>query len=191
MWSFFLILVYAEHTAKSLQPCPTLCDPIDGSPPGSPVAGLLQARVLEGGAISFSNAWTWNVKVKSLSRVGLSSDPIGCSPPGSPVAGILQARVLEVGAIAISVRGAYPAATSSSWNGHESQSRGDGGSHASSCTNFPRMHWMSPRLGQGSLSGSFHTVLPAFPLLSSWVEYPFFGVPLSWYISSFGEKHLK
>ena len=55
--------------AKSLQSCPTLCDPIDGSPPGSPVPGILQVRTLEWVAISFSNAWKWKVKVKSLSRV--------------------------------------------------------------------------------------------------------------------------
>ena len=57
--------------AKSLQSCPTLCDPIDSSPPGSPVPGILQARVLEWVAISFSSAWKWKVKVKLLSRVWL------------------------------------------------------------------------------------------------------------------------
>ena len=57
--------------AKSLQSYPTLCNPIDGSPPGSPVPGILQARTLEWVAISFSNAWKWKVKVKSLSRVQL------------------------------------------------------------------------------------------------------------------------
>ena len=57
--------------AKSLQLCPTLCDPIDGSPPGSPVPGILQARTLEWVAISFSNAW----KVKSLSHVQLLATP--------------------------------------------------------------------------------------------------------------------
>ena len=56
-------------SAKSLQSCPTLCDPTDGSPPGSPIPGILQARTLEWVAISFSNAWKWEVKVKSLSRV--------------------------------------------------------------------------------------------------------------------------
>ena len=61
--------------AKSLQSCPTLCDPIDGSPPGSPVAGILQARTLEWVAISFSNAWKWKIKVKSLSRVWLPATP--------------------------------------------------------------------------------------------------------------------
>ena len=61
--------------AKSLQSCPTLCDPIDGSPPGYPIPGILQARILEWVAISFSNAWKWNVKVKSLSRVQLLVAP--------------------------------------------------------------------------------------------------------------------
>ena len=65
----------AAAAAKSLQSCPTLCDPIDGSPPGSPVPGILQARTLEWVAISFSNAWKWKVKVKSLSRVWLFATP--------------------------------------------------------------------------------------------------------------------
>ena len=56
----------AAAAAKSLQSCPTLCDPIDGSPPGSPVPGILQARTLKWVAISFSNAWRGKVKVKSL-----------------------------------------------------------------------------------------------------------------------------
>ena len=57
--------------AKSLQSCPTLCDPIDGSLPGSPAPGILQARTLEWVAIAFSHAWKWKVKAKSLSRVWL------------------------------------------------------------------------------------------------------------------------
>ena len=61
--------------AESLQSCPTLCDPIDGSPPGSPVPGILQARTLEWVVISFSNAWKCKVKVKSLSRVRLLAIP--------------------------------------------------------------------------------------------------------------------
>ena len=61
--------------AKSLQSCPTLCDPIDSSPPGSPVPGILQARTLEWVAISFSNTWKWKVKVKLLSRVRLLATP--------------------------------------------------------------------------------------------------------------------
>ena len=61
--------------AKSLQSCPTLCDPRDGSPPGSPVPGILQARTLEWVAISFSNACKWKVKVKLLSRVWLFATP--------------------------------------------------------------------------------------------------------------------
>ena len=61
--------------AKSLQSCPTLCYPVDGSPPGSPVPGILQARTLEWVAISFSNAWKWKVKVKSPSHVRLLATP--------------------------------------------------------------------------------------------------------------------
>ena len=64
------ISVYAA-AAKSLQSCPTLWDPEDGSPPGSPIPGILQARTLEWVAISFSNAWKWKEKVKPLSRVRL------------------------------------------------------------------------------------------------------------------------
>ena len=64
-----------QAAAKSLQSCPTLRDPIDGSSPGSPVPGILQARTLEWVAISFSNAWKWKVKVKSLSRVRLLAIP--------------------------------------------------------------------------------------------------------------------
>ena len=65
----------AAAAAKSLQSCPTLCDPIDGSPPGSPAPGILQARTLEWVAISFSNAWKWKVKVESLGRVRLLVTP--------------------------------------------------------------------------------------------------------------------
>ena len=61
----------AASAAKSLQSCLTLCDPMDSSPPGSPIPGILQARTLEWVAISFSNEWKWKVKVKSLSRVRL------------------------------------------------------------------------------------------------------------------------
>ena len=68
-------IISAAAAAKSLQSCLTLCDPIDGSPPGSPVPGILQARTLEWDAISFSNAWKWKVKMKSLSRVRLLATP--------------------------------------------------------------------------------------------------------------------
>ena len=87
--------------AKSHQSCPTLCDPIDGSLPASTIPGILQARTLEWVAISFSNAWKWKVKVKSLSHVRLS-DPMDWSLPGSSIHGIFQARVLVWGAIAFS-----------------------------------------------------------------------------------------
>ena len=71
------------------------------SPPGSPVSGILQARTLEWVAISFSNAWKWKMKGKSLSCVGLS-DPMDCSSPGFSIHGTFQARILEWGAIAFS-----------------------------------------------------------------------------------------
>ena len=70
-----------------LQSCPTLCDPIDGSPPGSPVPGLLQARTLEWVAFSFSNACKWKVKVKSLSRVQLFATPWTADHQASPSMG--------------------------------------------------------------------------------------------------------
>ena len=65
----------ATAAAKSLQSCPTLCDPRDGSPPGSPIPGILQARTLEWVAISSSNAWKWKVKVKSISHVQVPATP--------------------------------------------------------------------------------------------------------------------
>ena len=65
----------AVAAAKSLQSCPTLCDPIDGSPPGSPIPGILQARTLEWVAMSYSSARKWKVKVKSLSCVRLLATP--------------------------------------------------------------------------------------------------------------------
>jgi len=71
------LLIYTIYTYMllSLQSCPTLCDPTDGSPPGSPVPGILQARTLEWGAISFSSAWKWQVKGKSLSYAWLLATP--------------------------------------------------------------------------------------------------------------------
>ena len=75
----------STHTAaaKSLQSCPTLCDPRDGSPPGSPVPGILQARTLECVAISCSSALKWKVKVKSLSHVRLLATPWTAEPTRS------------------------------------------------------------------------------------------------------------
>ena len=70
-----MIKCLAAAAAKSLLSCPTPCDPIDGSPPGSPVPGILQARTLAWVATSFSNAWKWKVKVKSLSHVWLFATP--------------------------------------------------------------------------------------------------------------------
>ena len=87
-WDWY-ICTAAAAAAKSLQSCPTLCDPTDGSPPGSPIPGILQARTLERVAISFSNAWKGKGKVD-------------CSLLDSSVHGIFQARVLEWGAGAFS-----------------------------------------------------------------------------------------
>ena len=85
--------------ARSLQSCPTLCDPIDRSPLGSSVPGILQARLLEWVTISFSNVLKGKVKAKSESEViqwcPTLQDPMDCSLPGSSVYGIFQAIVLE------------------------------------------------------------------------------------------------
>ena len=83
----FLEILAATAAAKSPQSCPTLCDPIDGSPPGSPVPGILQARTLEWVAISFSNAWKWKVKVKSLSGVQLLVTPWTAASQAPPFMG--------------------------------------------------------------------------------------------------------
>ena len=97
----FTYPIYAAAAAKLLQSCPTLCNPIDGSPPGSPVPGILQARTLEWVAISSSNAWKWKVKVKFLSRVRLFVTH-GLQPTRLLLHGIFQARLLEWVAIAFS-----------------------------------------------------------------------------------------
>ena len=79
--------VSAAAAAKLLQSCPTLCDPIDGSPPGSPIPGIFQARILEWVAISFSNASKWKVKVESLSRVRLFAIPWTAAYQATPSMG--------------------------------------------------------------------------------------------------------
>ena len=83
-----LIWDAAAAAAASLQSCPTLCDPIDGSPPGSAVPGILQARTLEWVAISFSNAWKWKVKVKLLSRAWLLEIPWTSAHQAPPSMGL-------------------------------------------------------------------------------------------------------
>ena len=77
----------AAAAAKSLQSCPTLCDPIDSSLPGSPIPGILQARILEWVAMSFSNVWKWKVKVKLLSRVRLLMTPWTAAHQAPPCMG--------------------------------------------------------------------------------------------------------
>ena len=85
----------AAAAAKSLQSCPTLCDPRDGSPWGSPAPGILQARTLEWVAISFSNAGKWKSESEVTQMCPTLSDPMDCSLPGSSIHGSVQARVLE------------------------------------------------------------------------------------------------
>ena len=89
-WCHPTISSFAAAAAKSLQSCPTLCDPIDGSSPGSPVPEILQARTLEWVAISFSNAWKWKVKVKSLSCVWLSVTPWTAAHQAPPSMGFFR-----------------------------------------------------------------------------------------------------
>ena len=100
---YFFLTDLAAAAAKLLQSCPTLCDPIDTSPPGSAVPGILQARTLEWVAISFSKC----MEVKRESEVAQScptlSDPMDFSLPGTSVHGIFRARELEWGAIAFSM----------------------------------------------------------------------------------------
>ena len=94
----------AAAAAKSIQSCPTLCNRVDGSPPGSPFPGILQAKPTRVGCHFLLQC----IKVKSESEVAQScptlSDPMDCSPPGSSVHGIFQARVLEWVAIAFSTQ---------------------------------------------------------------------------------------
>ena len=108
-WRFLcLCSMRNAAAAKSLQSCPTLCDPIDGSPPGSAVPGILQARTLEWVAISFSNAWKWKVKAKSLSRVRFCATQWTTAYQAPPSMGFFQARVLEWVATAFSIEEYWP-----------------------------------------------------------------------------------
>ena len=107
-WKFTAVLLIITKTwkqpaaaAQSLQLCLTLCDPIDGNPPGSAIPGILQARILEWVAISFSTALKWEVKVKSLSRVQLLATP-WTAPYQAPASMGFSRRVLEWVAIAFS-----------------------------------------------------------------------------------------
>ena len=104
LWNHFKDSIFAA-AAKLLQSCPTLCNAINGSPPGSVVPGILQARTLEWVAISFPTVCKWKVKVKLLSKCQTLHDPMDCSWPGSSVHGIFQARVLEW--VATSLSGNY------------------------------------------------------------------------------------
>ena len=87
-----MLNITASAAGKSLQLCSTLCDPRDGSPPGSPIPGILQARILEWVAISFSNAWKWKVKVKSLSRAWLLATPWTAAYQAPPPTGFSRQK---------------------------------------------------------------------------------------------------
>ena len=86
---------YLAAAAKSLESCPTLCDPIDGSPPGSPIPGILQARTLEWVAVSFPNAWKWKVKVNSLGCVQLFATLWTAAYQAPLVHGVFLTRIPE------------------------------------------------------------------------------------------------
>ena len=90
-----------KSESEVVQSCPTLSDTMDCSLPGSSVHGIFQARVLEWGAIAFSDTYS-AVRAKWLQSYLTLCDPIDGSPPGSPVPGILQARILERVAISLS-----------------------------------------------------------------------------------------
>ena len=97
LWSInqCLLIQLAAAAAKSFQSCLTRCNPIDSSPPGSPVPGILQARTLEWVAISFSNAWKWKVKVKFLSRVRLLVTPWTAAHQAPPSMGFSRQEYLS------------------------------------------------------------------------------------------------
>ena len=108
LWNLDSYLIMLLLLLLSCFSCVRLCNPIDGSPPGSSVPGILQARTLEWVASSFSNAWKWKVKVKTLSGVRTLRDPMDCSLTGSSIHGIFQASVLEWVAISFSDHAPHP-----------------------------------------------------------------------------------
>ena len=116
--------VEVAAAAKSLQSCPTLCDPIDGSPPGSAVPGILQARTLEWAAISFSNVWKW--KVKLLSHVRLFATPWTAAHQAHPSMGFSRQEYwsgLPFPSLSVEVRkpysGVWDAMVQCRWRGPE------------------------------------------------------------------------
>ena len=96
------LLIHAAAAANLLQSCPTLCDPMDCSLPGFPIHGILQARTLEWVAISFSNAWKWKVKAKSLRCVRLLATPWTAAYQAPPSMGFSRQEYWSGGAIAFS-----------------------------------------------------------------------------------------
>ena len=151
--------------AKSLQSCLTLCDPIDGSPPGSPVPGILQARTLRWVAISFSNAWKWKVKGKSLSRVWLFTTPWTAAYQAPPSMGFSRQEYWS-GCHCLLQRQDYQGLkwlkhTLASTDGPVMNSKVLCGSHLSNPQNWeshPSLHRIKPC---GWLSARLH---PSYPL---------------------------
>ena len=134
------MVVAAAAAAKSLQSCPTLCDPIDGSLPGSPVPGILQARTLEWVAVSSSNAC---MHTQLLQLYLTLCDPMDSNPPGSSVHRIFQARTLE-----------WPAVSSSTVVEYRLGCSGACGIFPNQGLNLCPMHWQAdsyPLCHQGSL----------------------------------------
>ena len=130
-WLFKVLMsghcdITAAAAAESLQSCPTLCDPIYGSPPGSPNPGILQARILEWVAISFSNAWKWKVEAKLLSRVRLLATPWTAAHQALPSMGFFQTRALEWGAIAFSAVTSQGFLNRNAWDGFGNESLAGG-----------------------------------------------------------------
>ena len=101
--------IYNSFAAKSLQSCLTLCDPIDGSPLGSSVSGIFQARIMEWVAISFSNAWKWKVKVKSLSQVWLFRTPWNAAYQAPPSMGFSRQEYWSGGHCLLRLMDQHPA----------------------------------------------------------------------------------
>ena len=101
LWIINFPLSHAAAAEMSLQSCPTLCDPTDGSPSGSPIPGVILARALEWAAIPFSNAWKWKVKGTSLSHVQLLATPWTAAHQAPPSTGF-SIKSTGVGTIAVS-----------------------------------------------------------------------------------------
>ena len=137
--------------AKSLQSCPTLCNPIDGSLPGSSIPRILQARTLEWVAISFSNAWKWKVKVKSLSPLWLFVTPWTSAYQAFPSMGFSRQEYWS--GLPLPSPFSHPKALHVQDTGRPPD---------------PSCHHLSPGILQKFLTWSFHS--EPFPLIPTWLS---------------------